>query len=149
MPSTGLGGIGGEVLRDEQTVNSAFYLLNIAIACPVFNTGCCETCTPDTAGVAHAARTTRFVGLIAGYGETVIDAERQTGAYDVFLGQVDQRRVDGDPVAFNRGFGGEVRQSFKRVDEFGAAVGVAGIVDGVDAGEYVAAMQCLGPCQRE
>lgn len=101
------------------------------------------------AGVAHAARASGGIGLIAGYGETVIDAEREAGEYDVFLGQVDQRRVDGDPMAFNRGFGGEVRHGFKRVDEFGTAVGVAGIVDGVDTGEYVAAMQCLRPGQRQ
>jgi len=101
------------------------------------------------AGVAHAARASGGIGLIAGYGEAVIDTEREAGAYDVFFGQVDQRCVDGDAVAFNRGFGGEVCQGFKRADEFGTAVGVAGIVDGVDAGEYVAAMQCLRPGQRE
>ena len=53
------------------------------------------------------------------------------------------------PRAFDAGLGGDVGEPLERGDEFGPAVGIAGVVDRVDAAEDVARAEHFGPAQRE
>src|SRR5260370_7276465 len=50
---------------------------------------------------------------------------------------------------FDGGLGGQVGHALEGFDEFGAAVGVSGIIERVDADENVRGLENLGPGQRE
>ncbi len=47
------------------------------------------------------------------------------------------------------GAGGEVGEFFKGGDELGAAVGVTGVVDGIDAEKNIEGVGGLGECEGE
>ena len=61
----------------------------------------------------------------------------------------DERRVDVEARAFDAGARGQGRERFERADELGTAIGISGIVEGVDADENVARVEHLGPAERE
>jgi hypothetical protein len=82
------------------------------------------------------------MGLCAGS-----DLEVVAGADDLGLGEVEQRGAQGDRVALDAGAGGEVGELLEGGDEFGAAVGVAGVVEGVDAEPDLARAEGLGPAE--
>ena len=52
-------------------------------------------------------------------------------------------------AAFDAGFGGEVGHLFKGCNEFRPAIGIAGVVERIDAEKNVACAQHLGPGQRK
>ena len=62
--------------------------------------------------------------------------------------QFDQRRVDAKHVAFDTRFRREIRQPFERIDEFGPAVRITGVIDRVDADEDVARAEHFTPAER-
>jgi hypothetical protein len=64
------------------------------------------------------------------------------------LVQVQQRASEGDRAALDAGAGGEVGELLEGGDELGAAVGVAGVVEGVDAEPDLARAEGLGPAER-
>ena len=91
-------------------------------------------------------------GVVAGVGEGVGDAEAEPFADDLGFGHLDEGSVDVEGVfarAFDAGFGGEVGDLLKGVDEGGAAIGVAGVVDGVDADEEVEGVAGFGEGEGE
>ncbi len=84
-------------------------------------------------------------------GEGVIDAEGGTGSDDLGFGHVHQWGMDLKGVGFDADFGGEVGGLGEGGNELGAAIGVSGIVDGVDAEEKIGGAECfgIGQCDRE
>ena len=57
--------------------------------------------------------------------------------------------MDGEAVPLDAGLGRLVGEIFERFDEGGATVGVAGIIERVDADEQVVRARRLGPGERE
>lgn len=92
------------------------------------------------------------IGIVAAMGEREIDAELDGEGDDLRFGEGDERRVDADVSgAFDAGLGGEVGHALEGVDEFGAAIGIAGIIEGVDSDEDIGRAEDFGPgeCERE
>ena len=109
-----------------------------------------EAFLAEQAGVALAAGRACGPRVVATAGERVIDAEGDAAGDDLRFGQRDERRVDREPLAaFDAGLGGEVGHLLKSGDVFGAAIGVAGVVERVDAEEDVARAEDLDPGERE
>ncbi len=100
------------------------------------------------AGIAASTGAALGVGVVAGVGVREVYAEGEAFFDDLGFGEVDEGAVDFIAAfAFDAGLGGEVCEGFKGGDEFGAAVGVAGVVDGVDADEEVEAFGDFGEAQ--
>ncbi len=108
----------------------------------------------EKAGVAVAAAFAGGGGVVAGVGEVVRDVEVQALADDLRFRGVHQRCVDMERI-FIMGIdacsGAEIGEFFKGGDEFGAAVGVAGVVNRVDAEEDVEGVGGFGEgeCEAE
>lgn len=86
-------------------------------------------------------------GVITGVSEGVVDAEGDAAGDDVGLGHVRERGVDFQSVrviGLNAGLCAQVGGALEGGDELRAAVGIAGIVDGVHANEDVAGLGDLG-----
>ncbi len=73
------------------------------------------------------------VGVVAGVGQGIVDAKSGAGFDDVGFGHVDEGCDDFEWSAFDGGFGGDVGGVLETFDEVWSAVGVAGVVDCVDA----------------
>lgn len=79
-------------------------------------------------------------------GEAEGDVELRSEADDVGFGELQEGRVNFDlGAAFDSGFGGEVGHGLEGFDEFGATVGVAGVVEGVDADDDGIGFEDFGP----
>src|SRR5690242_5424804 len=97
-----------------------------------------EALEPQCTGVATAARLPRLARVVAAQGDGVVHAERAAELDDLALGEVYERRADADRRrALHAAARGEVRHALERGDVRRAAVGIAGIVDGVDTDEDV------------
>ena len=70
--------------------------------------------------------------------ESGIEAKPQRLAGDIGLAHLLERRVDSESVALDTGLGGKVSEPLEFLDELRPAVGVARIVERVDADEDVA-----------
>jgi hypothetical protein len=57
--------------------------------------------------------------------------------------------VNGEGVAFNTGFGGQVGHGLKGGDVFGSAIGITAIVNGVNADEDVAGVEGFGVSEED
>ena len=150
--ANGGGGFGaGAICR---AVGGGFCLLSFlfwkrrGVAGGVAEVGFLKTGAAQAAGFANAAGAPVFVGLVAGDGLAVIDAEFCAGADDFGFGQQHQRGVNAQAPPFDGAAGGEVGHGFKGFDVLRAAVGVAGIIDGVDADENVVGFEHFRPAQR-
>jgi len=87
--------------------------------------------------------------VVAAVAKRRVEAESGRLARDVALGQVEQGRVDGELVALDPGLGRQVRQRLERRDELRPAVGIARIIERVDADEDVARAARLGEAEGE
>ncbi len=75
-------------------------------------------------------------GVVAAMSERKIDAESNRLFDDIRLAHQNERRVNFNfSSAFDACFGSQVCHGFEGGDELGTAIGVAGIIDGVDADE--------------
>src|SRR4051812_44823888 len=92
-----------------------------------------ESLPPQEAGVAVPARAAGGVGVVAGVGEGVVDAELRALADDVGLGHVDERRDDARLAALDAAALPGLDDGLKRAEKVRSAVGIAAVVDGVDA----------------
>jgi hypothetical protein len=83
-------------------------------------------------------------------GEAEIEVQVASEFYDFGLGEMDEGRVDADGrAAFDAGLGSERGHVFKGGDVFGAAIGVAGVIESIDADEDVGRCEDFGPGERE
>jgi len=70
--------------------------------------------------------------------------------HDLRFGEPQQRRVNADSgSAFDPGFGRQVGHALVSFDEFRAAIGVAGVIEGIHADEKVAGAQHFAPGERK
>ena len=83
-------------------------------------------------------------------GEAVVDAQLDAAADDLGLRQVDQRGVDRvSQAALDAGLRGQVGHRGEGGDVLRPAIGIAAVVDGVDAEEDVGGADRLGVGQRQ
>src|SRR5579872_2637731 len=96
-----------------------------------------ETTQPEQAGIAVAASLPFWTRVVTAHRQPVIDAEGQSGADDLGLTHRDQGRLNRYLAALDARFSCQIRHLFERLDVFGPAIRVAGIVEGIDADEDV------------
>ncbi len=90
------------------------------------------------------------IGIVAGVGQAVIDAQLDAAADDLGFGPADQRGVDGESQpALDARLRGQVGHRGERGDVLRPAVGIAAVVDRVDAEEDVGRADRLGIGQRQ
>ena len=81
--------------------------------------------------------------------EAVVEPELGAAADDVGLAERDERRVNPEARALDAVAGAEVRDTLEGGDELGPAVGIAGVVERVDADHDVVRAEHFGPSHRE
>ena len=87
--------------------------------------------------------------VVAGPAETRVEAEPRRLRGNRRLGHPHERGVDAEGVALDPGLGGEVRHRLEGGDELRPAVGIARIIERVDADEQVARAGRLRPAEAE
>ena len=102
-----------------------------------------QTCVAATTGDAAGA------WIVARKRFGVVDAEGQSAGDDLSFGEVNQRRVDGQSLTAGARFGREVRHCFEGGDVLRTAVGVAAVVERVDADEDVGGVEGFSHCERQ
>ncbi len=79
-------------------------------------------------------------------GQGVVDSQVQASLDDLCFGQVQKRCMNTVlPLSFNAGFGGQIGQLLKGVDELRPAVRIAGVVECVNPDKNVKGIQYLCP----
>src|SRR6185503_6281989 len=94
-----------------------------------------EALAAQPARIAAPARPSLGIGVVARHGEREIHAPLRALADDLRLGHAHERRLDGEAMPLDRSPGREVRHALEGVQVFGAAIGIARIVDRVGPGE--------------
>ena len=113
--------------------------------------GICDACVAeapeaDSAGIASAAGTALFIGVVAAMSEGVIEAEFEAGHYGLRFCHIDDGGMDSEVTNIaDAGGGGEVGEFLELLDIVMPAVRVAGRVGGVDADEDVEGAKDFGP----
>src|SRR5262245_60509237 len=97
------------------------------------------------ATVAVPTRRAARAGIVTTVRQAVVKAQPQSQPDDLRLGEIDQRRVNGEGPAFHAGLGRQPRQVLEGADVLGTAVGIAGVVERVDADENVRGANHLRP----
>src|SRR5688572_2183324 len=93
----------------------------------------------QAAALATSARehlTFTLAGVVAAGRVGVVDPERDAAGDDLMLVEIDQRRMNADAFTRRRldaELGRQVGGALERVDERGSTVGIARVVDRVDA----------------
>ena len=86
------------------------------------------------------------VRVVAAVRQAVVETKREPLPDDLGLGQRDAAaRESGSVRAFTPARGGQRRQPLERRDEFGTAIGIAGVIERIDADEDVAWRQAPRP----
>src|SRR5215213_7592310 len=121
-----------------------------AVARGVGNPGLVEPFSTKLTGVAVAASEAVGGGIVAAQRERVVDAEGASELDDLALAEMEQRRLD----AHGRGTldaaaRGEVGHVLERLDVLGTAIGIARVVERVDADEDVGGAEYLRPGEAE
>ena len=89
-----------------------------------------------------------LIGIITTVGEGIINAQFDSSPDNLRLGQVNERRVNRKRrAAADRHFRRQIRQLLERRDEFRPAVGIAAVIDRVDADEHIPHVQHFRPGQ--
>ncbi|EAT09859.1 hypothetical protein SKA58_05360 [Sphingomonas sp. SKA58] len=103
------------------------------------------------AAVAQSAMLAIGRGIIAGPADPGVQAQSIGLARDVRLGHILQRGVDADRMPLHPRLGGERRHLLESVDKFGPAIGIARVIERIDADEDVARPRDLRQpqCQRQ
>src|SRR5258706_2822172 len=114
-------------------VGVADHSMSAAVAGRIGYAGSVESGPAQPARIAAAAGQALGVGLVARQGEAEIDPEFEPAPYDLGLAERDQWGRDLDPAALDSDLGGELREPLEGGDELGAAVGIARVIDRVDA----------------
>ena len=102
------------------------------------------------AGIARTAGAARRVRIVATVRQCEGHAQFLAETHDIGFGESDERSANCDAgAAFHAGFGGQITHALEGPDVFGAAIGVAGIIESVDADEDVVGFENLGPGEGE
>src|ERR1700730_6471593 len=97
-----------------------------------------EALTPKPAGIAAAAGLSCSIRPVTRYGHRVINTEPDSALNNLRLAHCDQRRVHLEARPLNAGLGCERSQRLEAADEFGPAVRIAAVVNGIDPYHQVA-----------
>src|SRR5690606_23754607 len=114
------------------------------VARRISEAGVSEALAAQPAAIAAPTVQARRSGIVARPAHSRIEAEPRRLGSDIGLGHVLERCVDmkvDAPVAVACSEAGE---RFKAADEFGAAVGIARIIEGIDPDEDVLRLARLG-----
>src|SRR5262249_56731777 len=107
-----------------------------------------EALLAQEARVAEPTGAAVRFGRVAGPGQREIHAELVGARNDLSLAEGDERRVDAKAAAtFDAGLRGEIGEALEGFDELRTAVGIARVVEGVDADEDVLRPLHLRPPQ--
>jgi len=104
-----------------------------------------EPVTPNAATVATATGFAAAVRLVARHRGGIVHTEFGPPADDFGLGEIDERGVDFDLASLYPHLGPKVREPFEGSHEGWPAVGIARVVDSVDADEQMARGKRLRP----
>jgi hypothetical protein len=116
----------------------------------IFNPEISKSLFSQAAGITSSTGSTFLVRIIATVRLTIVNAKFQTFLYDLTLGQINQRGMNLIlPFSFDRRFGGEIRQGFKRLNKCGPAIWIAAVIDGIDANKNIKGAQHFSPAQRQ
>jgi hypothetical protein len=96
---------------------------------------------------ADAAGAAGFIGLVTRDGYAMVHTEGGAAADDLCLCQLDEWGMEVKTLTLDARLGSEIGQLLEGLDEGGAAVGVAGVVDSVDANEDVVGADDFGPAK--
>ena len=88
-------------------------------------------------------------GVVAGPAHASVEAEARRLPRDIRLGHVLERGVNLERLSLDPRLGREFRQPLERGDELGPAIGIARIIERIDADEQVARPRSLRPAQGE
>jgi hypothetical protein len=124
------------------------FVTSYGVANWICDSGFVKAFEPQETGIAFAARDTFGRRVVTTVGKRKIDAELDGFANDFSFRQLDQGRMNLKPSALNPGFCSKVGQGFERFDEFRAAIGVAAIIDRIDAEKNVIGWDYFGPGKR-
>ena len=70
--------------------------------------------------------------------------------HDIGLGKLNERRANRDAgPSFDAGFRGQITHVLEGLNELGPAIGIAGIIESVDADEDVVGLEHFGPGEGE
>src|SRR5215831_6806261 len=115
----------------------------------VWNPGFPEPLLPQEARVAMTTRPPRHGGVVAGCGQGEVEAQAGAEPDDVCLGQAQERGADPKrESSLDAGLGSQVGRRLERFEELRPAVGIARVVEGIGADEYVAGSGRLAPGDR-
>jgi hypothetical protein len=112
--------------------------VGILIRSRVRNTRRLEASPPQPAGVTPRACPPLRIRLVAGHREPVVHAQPRTLANDLRLRKTDERGVYTAWLPFDPRLGCQGCKPLEGGDEFGAAIGIARIVDKIHTNENVA-----------
>ena len=101
------------------------------------DSGGLEAGAAQAAGVAAAAGCAEIVGLVAGNGQGIIDAQARAFADDALLGPGNERCLNPAGMALDARLRRERGEMAEGLDEGRAAIRVAGKIDRIDANEDV------------
>src|SRR4051812_10233921 len=135
----------GEAVREGSALGFAILAHEERIG----HAGFAESFCTKYAAVAGPAGPAVRPRIVAAVRETVIEAEPVAVADDLGFAHRDERRVDAEAAALDAGAGAEIGDTLEGGDEFGSAVGVAGIIERIDADDDVARVERLGPAERQ
>ena len=93
--------------------------------------------TTQAAGIADAAGPTIRIGLVAGDGQSVINAQSRAAPDDLSLGERHQRGVDVQSLSFDGSLGGQIGQAAEGLYELGAAIRTTPIIHRIDPAKDV------------
>lgn len=82
--------------------------------------------------------------VVAGVSQAVFHSEVHSGLNNLGLRHLDEGSVDGNCLPFDSSFGRDPGEVLERADEFGSAVGVAAVIDGIDSDEDVVGFSGFG-----
>lgn len=102
----------------------------------------------QAARIAMAAGLPFGICLVARNGYPVINPESRSLKDDFSLGKSDQWRVDGERSAIDARLGRQPRHRLESRDKFRSAIGIAGIIHGIDSDKNVVRAKRLSPSQR-
>ena len=87
--------------------------------------------------------------IVARPAQPQVEPEPRALAHDIGLGHVLERGVDAETLALDPGLGRERGHVLERGDEFGAAIGIARIIERIDPDYQVARARGFRPAQRQ
>jgi hypothetical protein len=115
----------------------------------IWNARFLKAAATQDAAVASAAGPAVGIRVIATVGDRVIDPERSAETDDLCLAERAERGMNREPAALYSGFGTQIQGGLKGAKELGTAIGIPGVIDGVDSDEEIVSSANFCVCRGE